>query len=705
MNILLSTIVKAAGLPLFINTVGTIVATAIGGSVPGILTAFLTNAVSFFIDSESIFYAPLNMIIALACAAFFGDFANYRKRKKSKSHEGTEGQKRALDIVLFTAALSLIGGIIGSLTTWFLYRSSNETLMIADMSRFFAQRLDFSENGSRFASAILTNVLDKVISVGIAIVIVRAVPDRFKQKARWTSWRQKPLSIEEQMSVRKRLKGGVSIGVRVNIIIILSTLLMTITSLVFGSLRFKESTVDFLLREATQTAEIASGEIEPVMVDLYLKQGESARGYSRVMSRLDALKQSSTDIAFLYVCRYDKEGCHVIFDTGAELGDGTVVPSDPPGAVKDIEEAYLPYIDRFSEGVTIIGTEVENEYGSFYSVMNPVFDHNGKCVCHVVASIEKEIADDMVEQYAGRTALLFLGFLMLIIAISLLTTRYHIVMPILGMTVYAEELTAAGKGSAEESLDKIEKLDIRTGDEVERLYRSFRKMTGNMVDQLNENRTKSEAISKMQSVLLMTMADMVENRDDNAGSHIVKTAAYVRIVLQGLKRNGYYAEKLTDKYMRDVETSAPLHDLGKIRIPDAILNKPGKLTPEEFEIMKSHTTEGKAILDNAISLMDGGNELKEARNMAAYHHERWDGKGYPEGLHGQVIPLSARVMALADVFDAVSSKRVYKESSSFDEAMRTIEEGAGTQFDPKCVEVFLESRDEVKQIYRKYQET
>ncbi|MCR5685844.1 MAG: HD domain-containing protein [Lachnospiraceae bacterium] len=706
LNILLSMIVRTTELPFYIDTVGTIVATALGGAAPGIVTAFATNTVNFFLDGESIFYAPLNMLIAILSVAYFGEYSAYRKKLKeqNKNYKKDYGQKSLLDLILFILALALIGGGIGAQITWYLYASPSETPMIVNISNWLSDSFGIGIWGCHMISTYITDVMDKAISVCLALLIIKLVPDSLREKIRFTSWRQKPISFEEQKAAKAKFKGRVSIGTRINIILILSTLLMMFTALVFSAMTFRQNTIESLSKSATQIAYLASKEIDPKMVDVFLEKGNKVAEYATVKARLRVIKNSSPDIAFLYVYRIEEDGCHVVFDLDTVLSDSTFVEGDPPGRVVPFEEAYLPYIDDLLAGKMLPAVQMKDRYGSFLASYYPVYDREGNCVCYAVSNVEYRLAGNLMYRFIGRLLLLFTGFFILIVAISLITTRYRIVMPIMSMTVHANEMTDEKGGADEESLKKIEELDIRTGDEIEGLYRALEKLTGDTVYQLSDNRNKAEAISKMQSALIVTMADMVESRDSDTGAHVLKTAAYVRIILQGLKRNGYYSEKITDKYLRDVEMSAPLHDVGKINIPDAILNKPGKLTKEEFEIMKTHTTAGRSLLENAISSMEGDNYLKEARNMAAYHHERWDGKGYPEGLHGEVIPLSARVMAVADVFDALSSPRVYKPAFPFDEAVKMIEEGSGTQFDPKCVEVFLESLTEVKKILKRYQE-
>ncbi|MBP5732754.1 MAG: HD domain-containing protein, partial [Lachnospiraceae bacterium] len=214
---------------------------------------------------------------------------------------------------------------------------------------------------------------------------------------------------------------------------------------------------------------------------------------------------------------------------------------------------------------------------------------------------------------------------------------------------------------------------------------------------------KTQMLSMLQSGLIMMLADIVENRDQSTGDHIRKTAAYTKVILEKMREMGYHKDLLTDTYISHVVKSAPLHDIGKIQIPDAILNKPGKLTDEEFEIMKKHTVAGKTIIEQTISTMPEADYLQEAMNLTTYHHEKWNGKGYPYGLAGEDIPLSARVMAVADVFDALVSRRCYKEPFSFEKAMEIIQKDAGTHFDPDVVKAFLESQDQVRAIAERFE--
>jgi response regulator RpfG family c-di-GMP phosphodiesterase len=195
------------------------------------------------------------------------------------------------------------------------------------------------------------------------------------------------------------------------------------------------------------------------------------------------------------------------------------------------------------------------------------------------------------------------------------------------------------------------------------------------------------------------LADLVESRDKCTGDHVRKTAAYTEIIMKQMKKEGIYTDILTDEYIEDVVNSAPLHDSGKIQVPDALLNKPGKLTDEEFKMMQSHTTAGGEIIQKAIKEVDeDSGYLNEAKNLANFHHEKWNGKGYPLGLNGEEIPLSARVMAVADVFDALVSRRSYKEPFPIEKAIDIIRNEAGEHFDANVVKAFLDAEDEIRRV-------
>ncbi|MEB3184112.1 MAG: two-component system response regulator [Cyanobacteriota bacterium] len=214
---------------------------------------------------------------------------------------------------------------------------------------------------------------------------------------------------------------------------------------------------------------------------------------------------------------------------------------------------------------------------------------------------------------------------------------------------------------------------------------------------------RTAEVEAVQDTTILAMASLAETRDNETGAHIKRTQHYVQALAQHLQANPAYAKELTPEKIDILFKSAPLHDIGKVGIPDAILLKPGGLTDEEFEIMKTHTTLGKVTIEQAeASLRSPSSFLVTAKEIAYCHHEKWNGSGYPQGLAGDQIPLPARLMALADVYDALVSERVYKAAFSHEVASGIIVEGSGTHFDPTVVEAFLALSDRFQEIRRLY---
>jgi len=201
--------------------------------------------------------------------------------------------------------------------------------------------------------------------------------------------------------------------------------------------------------------------------------------------------------------------------------------------------------------------------------------------------------------------------------------------------------------------------------------------------------------------MTLSFSNLVEKKDVDTGNHISRMTRYSKIIAEGLVNHDNDNYRVNSSFIHDIELYAPLHDIGKIGIPDNILNKPGKFTTEEWIIMKTHTTIGSNILSNfKDSLQIFGKQFYQiAIDITRHHHEKWDGNGYPYGLKKEEIPLAARIVAIADVFDALASKRPYKEPKSFDECVDIIKDGSDTHFDPELVDVFLKNLVQIKSTY------
>ena len=225
-----------------------------------------------------------------------------------------------------------------------------------------------------------------------------------------------------------------------------------------------------------------------------------------------------------------------------------------------------------------------------------------------------------------------------------------------------------------------------------------------LLDNYNENlkaevEEKTSHIVKMHDNLIMSLAMMVESRDNSTGGHIKRTSEGVRILIDEIRKEGIL--DLDPEFCKDVIKAAPMHDLGKIAVDDAILRKPGRFEPDEYEKMKTHAAEGARVIHEILKNTDDERFKVIAENVAHYHHERYDGSGYPDRLVGDDIPLEARIMAIADVYDALVSKRVYKEAYDFKKADSIIMEGMGTQFDPKLKSAYENARPRLEEYYSK----
>ena len=202
---------------------------------------------------------------------------------------------------------------------------------------------------------------------------------------------------------------------------------------------------------------------------------------------------------------------------------------------------------------------------------------------------------------------------------------------------------------------------------------------------------KIKEISASQIATIHALVKSAESRDDDTGAHVERTAKYCRLLAEKLMEAGKYKGIVDEAYTINIEMAAPLHDIGKVGIPDNILLKPGKLTDDEFVIMKTHVPKGYETLASVENMYHENAFLKLGMEISGNHHEKWDGTGYMHGLSGQDIPLSARIMALADVYDALRSKRVYKDAFTHEKSVNIIKDGRGAHFDPELVDIFIEN--------------
>ncbi len=670
---------RVTGAPLYIDNIGSALAAALGGLIPGIVVGFLTNLLNAIGDYTTAYYGSLTVLIAV-CSAWFAQRGFYDFKKPWR-------------LLAVIAVFALIGGGLGSVLTWTLYGFSFGEGVSAPL----AHRLYESGRLSQFASQLLADMLIDLADKSITVVVVAAVwnltPEALRKRLYFTGWRQTPLTDETLAGATRTPVRRMSLRAKITLLVGSAMIIVAavITAISFD--QYRDALIEEQVNQARSVARTAASAVVPGRVDEYMEQGPNAEGYDLIDSRFRDLLSSSEYIRYVYAYQPQEDGYRAVFDADKSESGWQ------PGELVAYNDALAQQKTALLAGEAVEPVISNDEYGWLLTVLEPVYDSDGLCRCYVGADVDMSRIAAAGYEFLARVVSLFFGFFLLILTATLWLAEYNIILPVNTMALTAGDTDYESAAGREKAIGDVRALNIRTGDELENLYQSLMKTTADMVAAVENVEQQKQLIRKLQDGLIIVLADMVESRDTCTGQHVRKTAAYTGIIMEELKKEGVYADQLTDEYMSDVISSAPLHDIGKIKVSDLILNKTSRLTDEEFAIMKSHTTAGSEVIEHAMRIVSGENSsyLREADNLALYHHEKWNGSGYPTGLKGTAIPLSARIMAVADVFDALVSKRSYKDGLSYEQAMDIIRSGSGSHFDPAIVNAFVNAEPQVRE--------
>ncbi|MBQ9327909.1 MAG: HD domain-containing protein [Solobacterium sp.] len=677
-NLIGAHIATALHLPLFLDSIGTILIGAIGGYLPGVIVGFLSNLINSLYDPTNAYYAFLSVLLAV-CAAYFAEHGYFDRWWKA---------------LLTVFPFSLIGGGVGSLLTYLIYGFDIGEGISASLSYRILNSGYMSVFWAQLSSDMIIDLADKLITVIIVYIVMRFLSEYTRDLLHFHGWRQSPLTLDERRKADRNYSSEVSLRSKILMMIVIATFFIAGVTTGISFMLYHRSTISEHTQMGQGVAKLIATVVDGDRIDEYIALGEEAEDYTLIEEELERIRMTSDDILFIYSYKITDDGCVVVFDLDT---DG--VPGGDPGELVEFDDSFTPYLDDLLAGKTIEPIVSNEKFGWLLTLYEPIKNSQGETTAYACVDISMQEVTLHEISFMTKVLSLFLGFFIMIVTIGLWLAEYNLILPINTMALAANRFAYNNEEEREDSVDGFKMLKIHTGDEIENLYQSFTMTIEETVQYIADIQKQSEVINKMQNGLILVLADMVESRDKCTGDHVRKTAAYCRIILNQLRKDGEFKEELTDEFIEDVVNSAPLHDIGKIKVSDVILNKPGRLTDEEFEEMKKHTLAGNEIIQQAMELVstDAG-YLREAKNLATYHHEKWNGKGYPMGLSGEEIPLSARVMAVADVFDALVSQRSYKKPFTFEEAIKIIEEGSGSHFDPRVATAFLEVQDEAREI-------
>lgn len=662
------------GLPVYLDTSGTILSALLCGYLPSILVAMLTNIIGMLISANSMFYDPINIMIALTTVAI----TRSGMKRSIKSH--------TLLVLIYT----FFGGILGGLISIALGNTGYSNYNAFIVNYFLDKGMPFSTGW--YIANLFFELIDKTLAFCFSLVLFNLVPRELYYKFDLSLWFQEPMSLEEIIAYerQKRFKFNIRHKI-VTVIIIFSSFIAFISIMIYMSL-FRNYMIDTRTDLAVSASRVAAEMIDGDTVESYLESMTKDEEYYETEQRLLTLLENTSSCRFIYAYKFKSDGCHVIFDL-----DENTKTTQALGSVVTFDTAFLPYIDDFLNGDETVPVLAKTQFGYFITSYSPVYDSNGKCVCYVAVDIK---VDEMVTHlivFFGKYLSIFFGALVLFISFGIWLSKYSLVYPLDSMTVTLDKFQYKDEYDRQQNVDIFKKINVRTGDEIQGLYENILSLTEENAKYSMENRQKMENIELAKENMAILVSKILEYRNYDGIERVETRKRYVEVTLNKMLELGYYKDILTKSLINDIVICAPFYDIGKIGISEDILSREGSLNEEEQEILNNHTVIGYKLMSEIMENMPDAAFLAEAKNLTLYHHENWDGSGYPKGLKGEEIPLAGRVMAVAIEYDKLI---IGHEGEELDlhRAFFYINSQSAKLFDPLVVDAFVKSRNEIIEI-------
>lgn len=460
---------KHLGTQLWFDTIGTVLAAALGGYLPGIFVGLVTNFMKGFMDFASVYYSAMNVLIAATSALL----ANHGFLKK------------AWKIPLFIIVMAFIGGVIGGILPGIL--ASLPT--------------------SGFLTDLLWDLADKTISVIIVLAIIRAIPEKTRETLHFNGWKQAPLTKNDLEEIRNKIQCR-SVFLRSKIIFILAAALVTlaVTASTISFLLYRKALITEYSEFAREVTIAVSEVLDHEKIDEYISSKGADPEYLKVMHKLEDIKTSSPTVKFIYIYKIEEDGGHVVFDLHSNNEADSI-----PGKLVKFDSAFDQYLPTLLEGGEIEPVISESDFGELLSVYTPVKNSAGKTVSYIGADIPMSMIVGKELNFLVQMIFLFMGFVILIIAIVVWFVDYNVVFPINSMTMRTSEFAYSGSNALGENVEKIRRLDIHTGDEVENLYKAFTKMTEDTMGYVDKIVRSAEHIAQINSTFGKVVSPQVRD--------------------------------------------------------------------------------------------------------------------------------------------------------------------------------------------------